>query len=132
MKRILQGQEAMLLRCGASGLIRMAAEEACEFHRSVNSFGAAVRKKDAVHSGPRCQFAPERALIRVMKKIRKVNGARRFAAHYLYDARMRLAERVSGDSANKSRVTFSRGIENVCAAAGSHDHRLALIGGPKK
>ncbi len=108
MKRILQGQEAMLLRCGASGLIRMAAEEACEFHRSVNSFGAAVRKKDAVHSGPRCQFAPERALIRVMKKIRKVNGARRFAADYFYDARMRVAERVYGDAAKKIEILFNR------------------------
>src|SRR5216684_2320115 len=122
----------MLLRRGAGSLVRMAAEEACELHRAVNRFGAAIRKEDAVHAGPSGEFARERALIRVMKKIRKVNGARRFAADYFHDSWMRVAERVHGDAAKKIKILFPRGIENVCSAAVSHDHGLALIGGQKK
>jgi hypothetical protein len=61
-----------------------------------------------------------------------VNGARCFAADYFYDSRMRVAERVHGDAAKKIEVLFSSGIENVCAAAVSHDHRLSLVGGQKE
>jgi hypothetical protein len=132
MKGILQGQKAMLLRGCSSGLVRLASKEPRELECAIDRFRAAVRKKDAVHSGPRRQFARERALIRVMKKIREVNGARCFAADNFYDARMRVAERVDGDTAKKIKVLFSSGIENVCTSAVSHDHGLTLVGGQKK
>jgi hypothetical protein len=61
-----------------------------------------------------------------------VNGARGFAADYFYDARMRVAECVDSDAAKKIEILFSSGIENVCAAAVSHDHGLALVSGKKK
>src|SRR6266852_5587456 len=122
----------MLLRRGAGSLVRMAAEEACELHRAVNRFGAAIRKEDAVHAGPSGEFARERTLIRVMKKIRKVNGTRRFAANYFHDARMRVAKRVHGDAAQKIEILLPRGIEDIRAAAVSQNNWLAFICGQKE
>ena len=67
-----------------------------------------------------------------MKKIREVNGARSFTADYLHDAGMRMSERVYGDTAKKIEILFSRGVENVRAAAVGHDYRLALVGRQKE
>src|SRR5260370_10465431 len=132
MKRILQGQKAMLLRCRAWGLVRLAPKESRKFHRAVNGFGATIRKKDAVHPGPAGEFAREWALIGMVKEIRKMNGARSFAADPFHDARMRVPERVHGDTAQKIEILFSGGIENAGAAAVSHERGLALGGGQKE
>jgi hypothetical protein len=67
-----------------------------------------------------------------MKKIRKVNGASGFAADYLYDAGMRVAEGVYGDAAEKIEIFFSIGIEYVSAATVSHDQGRTLVGGQKE
>src|SRR5260370_28788517 len=72
----------MLLRCRTRGLVRLAPKEARELHRAVNGFGAAIRKKGAVHPGPSGEFARERALIGMVKEIRKMNGAGSFAADH--------------------------------------------------
>src|SRR5712692_3643949 len=122
----------MLLRGRSGSFFGFAPEETSELHRSVNGFRAAVRKKDAVHPGPCGEFARERTLIRVMKKIRDVNGARGFAADYFHDPRMRVAKRVHGDAAQKIEVLFPRGIEDVCAAAVSQNNGLAFVCGQKE
>src|SRR5258708_30191863 len=115
----------MLLRCRPRSLLRIPSIEPCQFHRAIDRFRAAVRKKDAVHPGPSGEFARERALIRVMKKIRKVDGAGSFVANYFHDARMSVPERVYGDAAKQIEGLFSGGTENVCAAAVAHDHPRA-------
>src|SRR5216683_7616928 len=122
----------MLLRGGCGSFFGFATKEARELHRSVNGFGAAVRKKDAVHTRPCGEFAGKGALIGVMKKIREVDGTRGFAADYFHDARMRVAKRVDGDAAQKIEILLPRGIENIRAAAVSQDHRLALVGGQQE
>src|SRR6266480_1092816 len=132
VKRILQGQETVLFRCRPRSLVGLASKQARELHRAINGFRPAVREKDAIHPGPRCQFARERALVGIMKKIGEVNGARGFTADYLHDAGMRMSERVYGDTAKKIEILFSRGVENVRAAAVGHDYRLALVGRQKE
>src|SRR5260370_32598162 len=103
----------MLLRCRTRGLVRLAPKEARELHRAVNGFGAAIRKKGAVHPGPSCEFARERALIGMVKEIRKMNGAGSFAAHHFHDARMRVATCIHGATAQEIEGLFSGGIKNV-------------------
>src|SRR6266404_804596 len=61
-----------------------------------------------------------------------MNRAPSFATDYFHNARMRVAERVYGDAAKKIQILFSSRIENVRAAAVSHDHGLALIGRQKE
>src|SRR6266705_4107703 len=46
MKGVFQGQKTVLLRGCASGLVRVASEEARKLHCPVNGFRAAVRKKE--------------------------------------------------------------------------------------
>src|SRR6266581_3103562 len=132
MKGVFQGQKTVLLRGCASGLVRVASEEARKLHCPVNGFRAAVRKKDAVHPGPSGEFARQRALIGVVIEIREVNGAGSFSADYFHDARVRVPERIYGDAAEKIEVLLASGIIDIGAAAVSHDHRLALVGGQKE
>src|SRR5260370_26396441 len=122
----------MLLRCRSSGLARLASEERREFHRAVDGFGAAIRKKDAVHAGPSSEFASQWTLIGIVKEIREVNGTRGFAADDLHDARMSVAEGVHSDAAKEIEILFSGGIKDVRATAVSHDHRLALVSGQEE
>src|SRR6266850_2201401 len=122
----------MLLRRRPSSLVRLACKEACELHRAVDGFRAAVRKKDAIHPGPSDDFARERALVGVMKEIREVNGARGLTADYFHDAGMRMSECVYRDTAKKIEIFLPSGIENVSAAAVGHHHRLALVGWQKE
>jgi hypothetical protein len=44
---------------------------------------------------------------------------------------MGVSEGVHGDAAKKIEILLSSGIEDVRAAAVSHNHRLALVGGEK-
>src|SRR5882762_5016909 len=122
----------MLLGRRPSSLVRLASKEACELHRAVNGFRAAVRKKDAIHPGPSDDFARERTLVGVMKEIREVNGARGLTADYFHDAGMRMSECVYGGTAKKIEIFFPSGIENVSAAAVGQHHRLALVGWQKE
>src|SRR5258708_10703388 len=132
MEGMFKREEAMLVRGRSRNFFGFAAKEACELHRTVNSLGPAVGKEDAIHAGPCGEFARKGTLIGVMKKIRKVDGTRGFTADYFHDARMRVAKRVHGDTAQKIEILLSRGIENIRAAAVSQDHRLALVGGQKE
>src|SRR5437899_1284809 len=111
MERIFKCKKTMLLRRSSRSLVGFAAEEPRELHRSVNSFRAAVGKKDPVHARPCGEFAGQGALIGIMKKIREVNSTRGFAADYFHDARMRVAKRVDGDAAQKIKIFFPGGIE---------------------
>src|SRR5438045_6703373 len=119
----------MLLLCLPLSLAGLASKQARDLHRAINGVRPAVREKDAIHPGPRCQFARERALVGIMKKIGEVNGARGFTADYLHDAGMRMSQRVYGDTAKKIEILFSRGIENVRAPAVGQAYRLARVGG---
>src|SRR5208282_2810817 len=89
-------------------------------------------EEDAVHARPFGEFAGERALKRVVKKIGKMNGARGLAADDFDDARMRVAEGVDGDAAEKIQVFFAARIVDVAAAAMGEDDGLAFVGGQKK
>src|SRR5205814_9943767 len=112
MKRILQGQETVLLRCRPRSLAGLASKQARELHRAINGFRPAVREKDAIHPGPRCQFARERALVGIMKKIGEVNGARGFTADYLYDGGLRMSGRGYCDTVKEIEILSSRRIED--------------------
>src|SRR5258708_5201843 len=132
VKRILQGQKAMLLRGRSRGLVRPASKEPRELEGAIDRFRAADGEENAVKPGPSGEFARERALVGIVKEIREGNGTRGFAADYLYDSRMRVAERVHGDAAKKIEVLFSSGIANVLDAAVGHDHGLTLVFGQKE
>src|SRR6266852_1453903 len=93
----------MLLRGRSGSFFGFAPEEARELHRSVNGFGAAVRKKDAVHPRPSGEFARERALIGIVIEVREVNGARGFTADHSHDSRMCVTKRIDAIPPKKSK-----------------------------
>src|SRR5437588_1063010 len=132
VKRILQRQEAMLLRGSASRLFRSAAKQPRQLHRPVNRFCAAVGEEYAPEPGPFSKPARQRALKAVVIEVRKMNGAPDLAANNLHNARMRVAERIDGDAPQKIEIFVSGGVENISAAAMRHDHGLAFVGGQEK
>src|ERR1700682_2863154 len=132
MKRILKRQEAMLLRGRPRGLVRLASKEPRELEGAIDRFGAAVGEEHAVKPGPSGEFARERALIGIVIEIREVNGAGGFAADYFHDARMRVPERIDGDTAKKIQIFLASGVVDVSAAAVGHHRRLALVSRQKE
>src|SRR5262249_25413618 len=75
VKRIVESEDAMLARRRGRVFPRRVAAQASQFQGAIDGFGPAIGKENAVEAGPFRKFARERALIRVVKKIRKVNGA---------------------------------------------------------
>ena len=75
-----------------------------QLERAFHRFRAAVAEKHAVESRPFGELARERRLIRIVKQIRDVRGAARFAADHANHARMRVAQRVHGNSGQKIEI----------------------------
>ena len=93
-----------------------------QLQRAIHRFGTAIGKENAVEPGPFGQFARERRLIRIVKEIRKVNGAPGFAPDHAHQARMRVAERIDGDSAEKIQIFASPRIIEAAAAPVREHH----------
>ena len=132
VERVLECQDAVLASRGAWRIGGSAAVEARELESAFDGFGAAVGEKHAVHAGPLGKLAGQRALKRVVKKVGEMNGTRGFAANDFDDARMRMAEGVDGDAAEKIEIFFAARVIDVAAAAMGEDNGLALVRGHKK
>src|ERR1700722_6392534 len=61
-----------------------------------------------------------------------MNGARRFAADHLHNARMRVPQSVYCDTAKKIEVLLAGGIVHVGAAPVREDQRRPFVGGQQK
>src|SRR5690242_16189390 len=132
MKRVLQGQEAMLFRRRTGRLVRVATKQPGELHRTINSLRAAIGEEHAVEAGPLRELARQRPLKPVVVEVGKMNRARRFTANHFDDPGVRVAERVDSDSSEKIQILLARRVENVRALAVRHNDRLPLVGGQKK
>lgn len=77
------------------------------------------------------ELAGKRALIRVVKKVGKMNGPRGFAANDLDDARMSVPESIDGDAAEEIQILFAARVVNVATAPMREDNGLTLIGRKK-
>ena len=75
-----------------------------KLQRAINRLGAAIGEENAVQAGPFDEFTRERGLIRILKEIRKVDGAASFAANHAHQARMGVAERIDGDATKKIEI----------------------------
>src|SRR5271168_174010 len=129
VKGIFEREEAVFLRGGVGSVVFRAATEAGELHGAIDGFRAAVGEEDAVEAGALGEFSGERALKLVVKEIGEMHGAGGFAADDFYDAWVRVAEGVDGDTAEKIEILFSGGVEDVAALAVGEEHGLALVGG---
>jgi hypothetical protein len=129
---VFESQDAVFASRSTGRIGGSAAIEASELESAFDRFGAAVREKHAVHTGPMGKLAGQRTLERVVKKIRKMDRASRFAADDFDDARMRMAEGVDGDAAEKIEIFLAARIIDVAAAAMGEDNGLALVRGHKK
>src|SRR5207245_11545993 len=120
VERILQREEAVLLRSRPGGFFRLACNKPSQLHRTVNGFRTAIREEDAIETGPSGEFAGERALARVVIEIRKMNRAGRFAADYFHDAGMRVTEGVDGYATEKVELPLPGGVKHISAAPERH------------
>jgi len=91
---------------------------------SVPLFG----EENAVEAGPLDEFARERRLKRILKKIGKMDGAASFAANHAHQPRMGVAERIDGDAAEKIEIFAPLRIVKTAAAAVREHYRRAPVG----
>ena len=104
------------------------AVETRELQRAFDGFRSAIGEENAIHAGPLGELQRKRALESVVVQIREVNCASRFAADDFDDARMGMAERIDGDSAEEIEIFFAGGIKDVAAAAVGQYERRAFVG----
>ena len=106
VKGILERQNARFRR---PAVARRFCVRVCprKLQRAFDRFRAAVREKHAIESRPFGQLARERRLIRIVEQIRNMSGAARFAPDHSDDSRMRVAERIDRDAAEKIEIFAS-------------------------
>src|SRR5580704_18877981 len=126
VKGILKREYASLL--SAAVVLRFCVRVgARELERAIHSLGAAIGEKDPIQAGPFNQLARQRRLIRIMKKIRNVNGAARLTPNYAHQSRMRVAQRVDGDASQKIQIFPSLGVvEPAAAPMREHNRRTSV------
>ena len=106
--------------------------EAGELESAFDGFRAAIREENAIKAGPLRKFACQRTLKRVVKKIRKMDCARGLATDDFDDARMRVAQCVDGDAAEKIEIFFAARVIDIAAAPMGEDDGLTLVGRHQK
>src|SRR5215475_1946035 len=92
VKRVFKSKDAMFRIWGGDWRVVRARIETRKLEAAFDGFGAAVGKEDAVHAGDFGEFPRERSLEFVVKKIREVNSASRFATNHFDDVRMAVAK----------------------------------------
>ena len=122
----------MFLRGATQAFFPGTTAEASEFQSAIDGFCAAVGEENAVEAGPLDELVGQRPLIGVVVEIRKMNSAGDFTANGFYNARMRVAEGVDSDTAEKIEIFFSAGVIHITAASMGEDKRLSLVGGEQE
>ncbi len=98
-----------------------------ELQSAVNRFSAAIREKDAVEARPLRELFRERPLKRIVKQIRSMNRAPRFASNRAHKPRMSMSERIHGNTGEKIEILAPIRVVHAATAASREYDRWALI-----
>ena len=74
------------------------------------------------------QLCRERRLIAVIKQVRDVEQRLAFVAEHRHDFRMRVAERVDGQAAEKIQIPSACVVEEVTTLPAYGEYRQAVVG----
>ena len=126
VKRVFEREEARLQSAAAIGFrVRVGAGE---LQGAFDGLAAAVREKHAVEARPLRQLVRERPLVGIVKKVRNVRGASRFAAYDAHHPRMRVARRVYRNPRQEIEIGAPLRIVEATAAPVREDFGRAPIG----